>query len=526
MGTQRPASVDKATDAVLQHLNEICGSRRAYIFHFRGNSMSNTHEAVRGVDPFLDKLSAMRSDDLPFFVSRLRLGESVMCSLSDIEGNEAAALEHAEMTAEAIQRLALVPINTSGLHSACAVGGFIGVDFCEDDSESCDREELLATLADVGAFIFKLQALYELGTGVSPVRAERGQAPTSGPSSYNKARMSHDILREIQTLHGELYELFAPHCVGAVPLQMPSESQRELAQLQSEHAWALMTPAQREAHEHFTANRWAELPPDVWYTEQCGVDEYESLRQVMLANLHSMDPDIPPYTAFRNVGYARYRYRNGAIYPLKHKGFFQIDPKVNVLLQSKSRPFARLTDELRDNATLCHMLQVLIERVWDGDLGQDVHVNVHPVRVRNFHENEIRQQAHATLEGTHTDSTMRVAVVLLERHNVRSGTAKTALYHPSAPMGLRRDVPEDEAVLAPKRLVDVELSAPLHAITFDDPLFKHDASDPRPADPNEKMWRCVLLIMCRYPCEQASPEDGHPIDGYTPRSARARETVA
>merc|ERR1712023_419706 len=109
---------------------------------------------------------------------------------------------------------------------------------------------------------------------------------------------------------------------------------------------------------------------------------------------------------------------------------------------------------------------------------------------------------------------------MLGRHNVKAGTASTALYHPSCPIGKQRFVAEDEAEIAPLRLAEVTLMQPFQAITFDDGAFKYDASNPEPEDPDAKMWRSVMLVMCRIPCSQPSPIDGRGIDGATPRSSR------
>lgn len=73
------------------------------------------------------------------------------------------------------------------------------------------------------------------------------------------------------------------------------------------------------------------------------------------------------------------------------------------------------------------MLTCVAEEVWADELGPEVHVGVHPVRVRNFSGEEIHNQAHATLEGTHVDSTERVAVIMIERHNVADGECRFAL---------------------------------------------------------------------------------------------------
>ena len=109
---------------------------------------------------------------------------------------------------------------------------------------------------------------------------------------------------------------------------------------------------------------------------------------------------------------------------------------------------------------------------------------------------------------------------MFERANIESGSGKTALYQPETPMGLRRDRPEDEKVLGPLRITEHCLTEPLEAITFDDSAFKHDVSDFQPANPTEKSWRIVMLIMARRPLSAPSPTDGKETDGFTPASVQ------
>jgi hypothetical protein len=196
-------------------------------------------------------------------------------------------------------------------------------------------------------------------------------------------------------------------------------------------------------------------------------------------------------------------------------------PEANVIVENLARPFVRIDDQVREHPVLIRMLQILLEDIWGGDLGQYVHVNVHPVRVRNFDSiNDIvHNEMHTVLEGTHVDSVEHVAVMLIEKSNVKSGMPKTALYEEKCPMGKRRDIPEDEEVISQFRIIDVVLDAPFEAITFDDRVFKHDASNFEAVDPEEKCWRSIMLIMCRRPVPLTSFDDGRLIDGLTPRSS-------
>jgi hypothetical protein len=174
------------------------------------------------------------------------------------------------------------------------------------------------------------------------------------------------------------------------------------------------------------------------------------------------------------------------------------------------------------------MLQILLEDVWNNELGPDVHIGVHPVQTRNYYKGIINEarKCSPTLEGTHRDSTERVCVIMFERHNVAEGSGKTSLYPEQTPMGLRRDNPEHEKTLGPLRLAEHVLKEPLEAITFDDTNFKHDVSDFSPDDPSEKSWRSVVLIMARKPLSALSPVDGLEIDGMTPASIASQSPAA
>jgi len=304
----------------------------------------------------------------------------------------------------------------------------------------------------------------------------------------------HELLKEL------LAELLGP--------MMPRPLVPELAQNED-----LMT-----ARQKFAQQRYAVLPPKVWGLDKKMQQEFIEMCQSAWSQ---MTPDIAPYTEFRDVGYARFRYYRGDLHPLLHKPFFQIDPAVNVLLSSKPRPFNRVPNDVREHPILFSMLKTLLEQVWNNELGDEVHVNIHPVRIRNFYNGKLNanQLMETTKEGTHTDSTERVAVVMIERKNVREGLPRTSLYAKECPLGKRRDDAADEVEIGPLRITEHVLAQPLEAITFDDTAFKHDAENIVPEMEGEECHRCVLLIMCRTPVRLPSPIDGHDIDGLSPRSS-------
>uniref|UniRef100_A0A0G4IG35 Uncharacterized protein n=1 Tax=Chromera velia CCMP2878 TaxID=1169474 RepID=A0A0G4IG35_9ALVE len=494
------ARLDEATEAVLQHVMGSSSGDRAYVFHFRGCNLHNSHEVTTSeADPFQEKLESITCDDLPVFSSEIRHGRRVVVHDKSELDPVAASRELEEMTDEDISQLVLVPVTAQGQEGHPIVG-FVGVDRC--GRRRLDwKGAVIGSLQTAGRFLFALHSFSELVTGQPLLPFDSHPYIWAVPPTPAYREKAISQLWGVLTA-SELFQHVASYVTHTPVIRQPTA----------------LPPLPEDpleiAASHFKKHRYAILDPEVW-----GADEsLNDFRSKVLAFVHTMEPDIEPYTHFRNVGYARYAYRDGTILPLLHKPFFQVDPSANVLLRSTPRPFSRLDDATRHHPGLMRILQVLLEKVWDHELGPQVHIAVHPVLVRNYHEGALHTQAYSTYEGTHVDSTMRVAVILLGRQNVKAGTATTSLYHSSCPIGKQRFVSEDEAHLAPLRLAEVTLTEPLQAITFDDCEFKHDASNPEPEDPSEPMWRSVLLVMCRVPCTERSPLDDHAVDGGTPRS--------
>eukprot|EP00992_Anisonema_acinus_P000916 TRINITY_DN10325_c0_g1_i3.p1 TRINITY_DN10325_c0_g1~~TRINITY_DN10325_c0_g1_i3.p1 ORF type:complete len:276 (-),score=53.73 TRINITY_DN10325_c0_g1_i3:143-922(-) len=240
----------------------------------------------------------------------------------------------------------------------------------------------------------------------------------------------------------------------------------------------------------FTYNRYVrfqyEAPPALLKLQNSFIHQ-------MKQAIDDFKDDIPPHTKYRKAGYARYRLSGNSITALKLKD------EVNVLVGTTRRSYSCLPNHLREHPVL-HDILLTLNNVWSQDLGPEMNVNVHPVRVSNYFNGSIHNEAKLTPEGTHKDSVERLAIVLLERHNVLDGTAKTAIYSDLCPLGKLRGKPGDEEEIGPLRLVDAELKHPFEVLTFDDTRFKHDASIPIPENAKQPMHRYVLLIMCRKPC--------------------------
>eukprot|EP01065_Artemidia_motanka_P006051 TRINITY_DN1293_c7_g1_i1.p1 TRINITY_DN1293_c7_g1~~TRINITY_DN1293_c7_g1_i1.p1 ORF type:complete len:522 (+),score=200.32 TRINITY_DN1293_c7_g1_i1:80-1645(+) len=477
---------DAAIDTVLQGACRRAVADRAYLFRFLpGGAMSNTHEWCRDFTPACKpKFEKIPTGTFPWITGRISKNCDVVLSASD----EVDAPREKEMMKEdGIDSLALVPVS-----SGSEVIGFVGFDACRP--LKVWNSDDFSVLRRIGRVVHAITGLRDMLS--APQAAVRVTGLLRVPEWIREALRVPPVIN-VDTIPDALRKLPQLSC----PLSRPVTAGRSAAMV--------------KARSEFVDKRWTVVPPAVWGFDPAEKDAFVALCRRRWAE---MLPDIAPYTTFRDVGYARYRYYAGDVQPLKHKPFFQVDPTANALLQRTPRPFNRIPRDIREHPMILEMLRGLLEGVWGGELGEEVHVNVHPVRVRNFHKGEVHKRLHATLEGTHIDSVERVAVVMIERHNVKAGMPKTALYSADCPIGKRRDDPEDEAIIGPKRVTEHMLREPLEAITFDDTQFKHDATDFLPETDGEKSWRCVMLVMARKPVQLPSPIDGRTIDGTTPRS--------
>eukprot|EP00475_Leptophrys_vorax_P039401 TRINITY_DN7110_c0_g1_i1.p1 TRINITY_DN7110_c0_g1~~TRINITY_DN7110_c0_g1_i1.p1 ORF type:complete len:416 (+),score=97.86 TRINITY_DN7110_c0_g1_i1:94-1341(+) len=398
------------------------------------------------------------------------------------------------MERENIQSLAIAPLKD---HAGPV--GFVGVDSCSQ-VRSWDAEQL-QVLQDYGQLILLVQTMVELATRVCVCTRD-----------VLNWRLDF-VAKRLQFLNLSVKRDLLWEAGGSLALQ----------QKQLEDSCCLRRARNtlvQDTAELFNKKRYAVIHPDLW--SSAGIDENDlaKFHELCCSTWHKMTPDVPPYDRFRDVGYARFRYESGSIFPLKHKLFFQVKSDANVIVGNLARPFVRVDPAIREHPVLIQMLQVLLEDVWGGELGPNVHVNVHPVRVRSFDSisGAIHNEMQTVLEGTHVDSVERVAVVLIEKSNIMSDMPKTALYDGSCAMGKRRDIPEDEKEIAPLRVTEVCLDGRFEAITFDDNFFKHDASNFLPENPLEPSWRSIMLIMCRRPVKEESFVDGHQVDGLSPRS--------
>eukprot|EP00658_Telonema_sp_P-2_P004912 TRINITY_DN11837_c0_g1_i1.p1 TRINITY_DN11837_c0_g1~~TRINITY_DN11837_c0_g1_i1.p1 ORF type:complete len:273 (-),score=68.26 TRINITY_DN11837_c0_g1_i1:118-936(-) len=257
-------------------------------------------------------MNSITCDDIPIFTSAIRSNQRVVVHGID-ELDPVAQLERAEMEAEDISQLALVPVTAQGKDETPVVG-FIGVDRCGEEHLPWNNASL-ECLQIAGRFLFALQSFGEMVDGAPILPCDKNAL--AHPASEEYRRKSAGELWGVLT-QSQLFRLTEQY-FALMPQVMPPSSTE-------------LSGVQAEAAAHFSAHRYALLPPEVWSSSSLEDGVLEDFRTQILKFVHTMEPDIAPYTRFRNVGYARYAYRNGTILPLLHKPFFQVDPKANILL--------------------------------------------------------------------------------------------------------------------------------------------------------------------------------------------------
>lgn len=348
-----------ATERLLEKIGTGLNTDRAYVFHFRGDTLHNTHEWVReGTTPFREQLACIPSEDLPSFSKDLRNGKQVIVyRAGDIKN--VSPVEYAEMMREDIQSLMLQPVYMPS--SDRVVCGFVGVDSCSTQ-RLWRAGELIPWMQYAGNLVFHLQTMSELVLGASPVPEEEDVPFNARPEYVH--RFLTFLMASIVDMRNQAQKRSRDH--------MPLLSDEDVELLQSLVASVLedikkaftisSSPASvlAAAREKFHTERHTLLQPTLWTDAGIAQEELESFHELCKERWHSMRPDIEPYTHCRDVGYCRFMYRNGNLRPLKHKAFFQTKPEYNVIVGTTPRPFNRMADDVRESPVLIKMLQTLL----------------------------------------------------------------------------------------------------------------------------------------------------------------------
>ena len=126
------SDLDTAIDASLAEIGRLSGASRAYLFQFRnhGATMDNTHEwCAEGVSPEIQNLQNLRSDQTPWWMSKLRKGEAIHITDTSAMPPEASS-EREILQRQGIKSLLALPVVAGG-----ELVGFLGFDNVEETGE-------------------------------------------------------------------------------------------------------------------------------------------------------------------------------------------------------------------------------------------------------------------------------------------------------------------------------------------------------------------------------------------------------
>ncbi len=189
--------------------------------------------------------------------------------------------------------------------------------------------------------------------------------------------------------------------------------------------------------------------------------------------------DLPPDPHLRDGG--RYRNRRHgcfiatkqrAVQPVPHRGHWQ-PVEYNALHGGFERWFEPLSPRLAHDTAWSGLLLGLAGLA-NGLRGeQDWFVEAHPFRIHT--EGGIGRP---TPEGAHRDGVDLVAVILVDRHNVKGG--ETRVFDAHGPKGVR-----------------FTLTQPFSVLLLDDAKVIHESTPIQPLDPAQPAWRDTLVLTLR-----------------------------
>ena len=189
---------------------------------------------------------------------------------------------------------------------------------------------------------------------------------------------------------------------------------------------------------------------------------------------------LPPDSHLRDGG--RYRRRRhgsfivsaGSVAPVAHRAHWQ-PVAYNALHGGIERWFEPLPEALAVDAAWARLLQGLA-RVADALRGgQTWFVEAHQFRIDTEGAGAIGRP---TPEGAHRDGVDLVAVVLIDRHNVKGG--ETRVFDAHGPQGVR-----------------FTLAEPWSTLLLDDDRVIHESTPIQPVDPALPAWRDTLVLTYR-----------------------------
>ena len=208
---------------------------------------------------------------------------------------------------------------------------------------------------------------------------------------------------------------------------------------------------------------------------QISGDPFDAQWDAFCSSWNHLEPD--PYLA--KVGLTRRRRHavasidvaQGMVRFEPHQAHYQ-SQVYNALQGGIERWFEPMTDDVKANPCMQGLLQFCASMFCSQR--PDVKrwkVEIHQFRIEAWPE----RAGEPTPEGTHRDGVDFVAVTLIERHNILSGTTSV------------HNLDGDE-------LAHFTLTRPLDTVLIDDRRLAHGVTAVLPDNPDELAWRDVLVI--------------------------------
>ena len=197
-----------------------------------------------------------------------------------------------------------------------------------------------------------------------------------------------------------------------------------------------------------------------------------------LARLHAAWSDLPPDPHLRDGG--RYRYRrhgsfiveHGKIVPVSHRPHWQ-SLDYNALHGGMMRRFEPIAASTLAQPVWQRLLLRLAEVATRLRGEQRWFVEAHPFRI-----DTADGIGRPTPEGAHRDGVDLVAVLVLERHEIKGG--ETRIFAADKPWGQR-----------------FTLETPWSLMLLDDARMIHETTPIQPQDADQPGWRDTLVLTCR-----------------------------
>jgi len=186
---------------------------------------------------------------------------------------------------------------------------------------------------------------------------------------------------------------------------------------------------------------------------------------------------------------------------------FSIPKGENALLQDKGRIFKPFDEKFLNHK----FIQILIWRVFDSlpltrkdKLNNIYHVGLHGIRISSIHN---QMDGLPTPEGIHQDGAQYVAVIFINRNNVKKDTGKNGIYNLNAINGATDKLNKEQHQHNEQcKKFDYILSNTFDTLLLNDRYVKHDATPILPDDIHYPAVRDMLILtfMTKQEDEQTS----------------------